>query len=265
MKAAAKGHLAVVQYLLEQGVELHFENDFALRLAASNGHLALVEFLVERGANLHAQDEYALVQAAEGGHLEIVRYLVGRGADIHAENGMALRLAATSGNLEVVEFLLGLGADLHVNEEEALKMALNRGHLEVVKTLVKRGAYFLDTKVFNAAVLGGHFQAVEFLLEQGADEIITDEYLDFLLRTKNFEVTNLFFSYNLRIKEKTPKLIVKILRLNLVKKNNVFFIKSELLRTYRRKLLPAIVYLLRHLFYRPGSPVFFQAVEVESS
>ena len=34
---------------------------YALRYSAKNGHLDIVKYLVENGANIHAQDDYALL------------------------------------------------------------------------------------------------------------------------------------------------------------------------------------------------------------
>jgi len=62
--------------LVEQGADLHAQNDYALRLAAENGHLKVVKYLLEQGANLHADNEKALRLAALYGHLEVVKYLL---------------------------------------------------------------------------------------------------------------------------------------------------------------------------------------------
>ena len=39
------------------------------------GHLEVVEYLVEQGADIHAQADYALSWAAREGHLEVSEYL----------------------------------------------------------------------------------------------------------------------------------------------------------------------------------------------
>ena len=51
--------------------------------AIEEGHLPVVQFLVEQGANIHADD---LRLAANQGHLDVVRYLVEQGGNIHAEH-----------------------------------------------------------------------------------------------------------------------------------------------------------------------------------
>jgi len=70
--------------------------------ACRKGHLKTVKYLVENGADIHGNNDYALKGAVGNGHLETVKYLVDNGADIHAENDCALRWSAGSGQQEVV-------------------------------------------------------------------------------------------------------------------------------------------------------------------
>jgi ankyrin repeat protein len=73
---AKNGRLDYVMIALNSGVDIHTENDFALRHASDEGHLDVVKFLVEKGADIHAQDDYALRIASRNGYLEVVKFLV---------------------------------------------------------------------------------------------------------------------------------------------------------------------------------------------
>ena len=44
--------------------------------AIKNNDLEKVKYLLEQGANLHDENEEALQRAAENGHLEVVKYLL---------------------------------------------------------------------------------------------------------------------------------------------------------------------------------------------
>jgi len=66
------------------GVNLHHENNYALKLASENGNLSVVKYLVENGADIHTADDYALRWASQCGHLPVVKYLLEKGANIHA-------------------------------------------------------------------------------------------------------------------------------------------------------------------------------------
>ena len=97
--------------------------------------VSVIKDLVEQGANVHANDDCALRWATENGHLEVVKYLVEQGADVHADDDCALRWAASSGHLKVVEYLVEQGADIHAEDDEALRWAANNGHFGVVEFL----------------------------------------------------------------------------------------------------------------------------------
>jgi len=67
--------------LLEQGADLHAQNDYALGRAAGKGHPEAAKRSAEQGADLHAWNDYSLRFAAKNGHLEVVKYLLEQGAN----------------------------------------------------------------------------------------------------------------------------------------------------------------------------------------
>jgi len=87
--------------LVEQGADLHAQNDYALRLAAENGHLKVVKYLLEQGANLHTKNDYALRWAAENGQLEVAKYLLKQGANSDRLSQKVLIKLLTTYNLQI--------------------------------------------------------------------------------------------------------------------------------------------------------------------
>jgi len=71
--AARNGHRELVKYLLEQGADLHAENDEALQLAAVNGHLEVVKYLLEQGADSNLINEQMLVELFTSYDLQITK------------------------------------------------------------------------------------------------------------------------------------------------------------------------------------------------
>ena len=51
--------------------------DDALRWASWYGHLQIVKYLVQKGVDIHAQKDAALMWASKNGHLQVVKYLEG--------------------------------------------------------------------------------------------------------------------------------------------------------------------------------------------
>lgn len=120
MKAAAKGHVAVVKLLLDEGgadpnaragVRLHGAT--ALYLAAQGTHAAAAQALLERGAHVDAAvtevNTTPLFAAAERGDPPTVGTLLRHGADPRAHlnwNGLnAAHMAAVRGHVAVLELL----------------------------------------------------------------------------------------------------------------------------------------------------------------
>lgn len=68
--------------LVESGVDIHAEDDHALRTAAEDGLTEQVRWLLDRGANPNARKCYALYEAMRTGHTETARILVERGANV---------------------------------------------------------------------------------------------------------------------------------------------------------------------------------------
>ena len=130
--SAKKGELPILVYAINKG-NLTARRNYYLSVAAENGHLNIVKYLVEQGIDF--QEEDALVYAVRNGHLDIVKYLVEKGSDIHINNEEPLREASKRGYLNIVKYLVERGADIHVNDDEPLRKARQNGHVDVVQYL----------------------------------------------------------------------------------------------------------------------------------
>jgi len=135
--ASENGHIDVVRYLIENGVTITHKC-IALRHASKGGHKDIVRYLVENGANIHSSS--SLKYASEGGHTDVVQYLFERGANIHADNNYALRFASKNGRSDVVKFLIEKGANIHADGDYALRVAGEGGYTDAVQYLLESGA-----------------------------------------------------------------------------------------------------------------------------
>ena len=92
-------------------------NDKALIEAVYDGDLKTIKYLIEQGADIHAQNDQSLKYSAKNENLEIIKYFIEQGADIHAQNDKALIEAAHKGKLEIVEYFVEQGSDIHVHDD----------------------------------------------------------------------------------------------------------------------------------------------------
>jgi ankyrin repeat protein len=106
--SAERGDLVLVKYAIAKGVDIHYNNEYALRAACAMGHLEMAKYLISLGANIYKYFEDVLKLASLNGHLEMVKYLVSLGADVHINNDIALQVAIKYGRRRVVEYLQSL-------------------------------------------------------------------------------------------------------------------------------------------------------------
>ncbi|PEY32835.1 hypothetical protein CN354_20535 [Bacillus cereus] len=116
--AAKKGHLEVVEYLINKGIDIEARGGTfdasALNLAAGEGHWEIVKYLIEAGAELDVSlaKRNPLFGAIYGGYKEVAEFLVEKGIDIsirytgeNIKNMDAYEYAREFGQTEIAEYL----------------------------------------------------------------------------------------------------------------------------------------------------------------
>ncbi|KAJ2454061.1 hypothetical protein EV183_001784 [Coemansia sp. RSA 2336] len=110
-------------------LDIHEDDDVALRIAAGLGHVAIVQQLLDAGADADAAEGEPLALAAGNGHVQVVRLLLERGASARSSHSQALRAAVMTGDAATacIEELLAYGADMHIMNNSCLLAACYRG------------------------------------------------------------------------------------------------------------------------------------------
>lgn len=172
--AAGYNRVPVVEYLLENGAEVHASDKgglVPLHNACSYGHYEVTELLVKHGANVNVADLWKftpLHEAAAKGKYEIVKLLLKHGADSSKKNrdgAMPLDLVRES-DQDVADLLRG---------NAALLDAAKKGNLARVQRLVTqenincRDAQGRNSTPLHLAAGYNNFEVAEYLLENGAD------------------------------------------------------------------------------------------------
>jgi ankyrin repeat protein len=227
--AAQNNQLDVVDLLIRAGAKVNAKNRYGmipLALAVTNGNYAITKRLLEAGADFRAQvpgTGTVLLTAARIGNPDIIKTLLSSGADVNdaepTSGQTALMWAATEGHDIAVKVLLAAGADIWSRSYEnqtALFFAVRKGDISTVDALLTAGAdvneridpedtpncdlcatYPPGTKIsplgdpmLVVAIVNGHFELADFLLNKGADPNAAGTRwspLHALARVRNYE------------------------------------------------------------------------------
>lgn len=134
--AVLKNNIKAIEYLLDNDVDIHAQNDRALLLACCNSKLEVVKYLVERGADIYADECGAFRWAANHGVAESVKYLIELGIDIHAQDDFAFTNAFYGGDVETVKVLLEHGAKFDCLDNSPLQIALGNRNKDLLQYII---------------------------------------------------------------------------------------------------------------------------------
>ena len=192
-----------------------------LMLAAAKGKKQAVDFLLSKGADPSLRTligRNLLHAAVEGGDVSIVETVLSLDIPVTVnsidEHGHTpLMIAANSNNLETLEFLLRNGADPFLKDEKGrnvlhISVRHDDGCTDVIERLLSFGMDIdsRDDKGYTPlmdAVALANVQAVNYLLEKGADPTLTANngwsLLHFACQGGNTTIIKKILSYGLDV------------------------------------------------------------------
>ena len=150
--ASRKGHLKVVQALLEHGADHETRDKFGwrpLEWVSATEHIDVVQALLDHGAEVKAKDKYkntSLHVASRFKQAAVARMLLERGAEANArnrKNEIPLHWASEMGHMEGARVLLEYGADVdarNIENATPLQIASQMGHTDLVQLLLRYSA-----------------------------------------------------------------------------------------------------------------------------
>lgn len=162
----SSGQSDIVAKMLARDIDIHTQDDAALRYSAWHGQTNVVYDLLKLGANVHARNNEALMMSCRFGFIQIVRALI-ECSDIRSVEKSALKECCARGQTEIMDLLLGHGAQVsndllwcairydqpvivqklleceinpNIDNGAALMMSCYRGRTDIAKILIKWGA-----------------------------------------------------------------------------------------------------------------------------
>ena len=114
IQASSRGYLPFVKLLVDNGADIHAQNDLGYRLAAIANKLEVVEFLLTKGIDINNDAGNSLITAVENRAIPMITLLLDKGANIHVYHDISLRIAAFKGYTEIVDLLIARGANINM-------------------------------------------------------------------------------------------------------------------------------------------------------
>lgn len=108
--------------------------------AAILNDIAALQRAIDNGYDLHANQDSVLRTAVTFESYDVVKYAISNGGDVNANSGDALEKAAIWGKLGMIQLLVENGADVNVNNSGPLYWAVLAGNNDVAQYLVDHGS-----------------------------------------------------------------------------------------------------------------------------
>ena len=107
LSAARTGNINKLKISLDNGIDIHYCDDLALRCAKESGQIEAVIFLLENGANIYVLDDNsALRYSSLRGDIETINYLRKKGTCSHEAKLYSTYSAILCGYDEIVSLFL---------------------------------------------------------------------------------------------------------------------------------------------------------------
>jgi len=137
--AAQEGDVAVVDLMIQAGVDPSTKGNWAIRYASESGHLPVVNRLLQDKRLDTSACADAFRDASTQGHMSIVnRLLQDERMDPSAQKNWPIQWASRHGHLSIVDHLLrDRRVDPSANGNNALLVAAEHGQLAVVDRLLQ--------------------------------------------------------------------------------------------------------------------------------
>jgi ankyrin repeat protein len=177
--ASANGQLEVVQYLIENKIDVPQEVLMHEAVKSLDGGLDVIKYLIEKGvgSQRHVRGRRpppsifpdVALSAAASGNLQVVQYFLEN--NLAQPNSELLQMAASKGSLELVHYLLTKNITIDDMDDNVINNAARGGHLHIVRYLVERNLEMPTNNTLVFAASNGHLNVLKYLIEMGIGDV----------------------------------------------------------------------------------------------
>jgi len=152
------------KFIEEEKIDITEYIDKLLELACSQDRLKMVDYLISNGADIHFSDDFALRHMTRIGNFDWVKKLVKMGANVTARDNEPIKTAVRNGYIDIAKFLIDNGAK--ITDKDLIYSSKFFGDGNITKLLVENGAYTEDLYVLEQWVRRSYRRSYFDLLEK---------------------------------------------------------------------------------------------------
>jgi len=159
----------LLRCFIDNGADVTYDNNFALRCYASRCETDKVKMLLENGADVHAYNDEAIRHCGLNHHIDIGY------SDVNT----------TQTYIETIQSLLQYGANASANNSEILLYNINKKYIAVIKLLIRYGADINQVSNYEIKLSKNDIETIDLVLNSNlhADPVLI---ISILLRVAKY-------------------------------------------------------------------------------
>ncbi|AVL94538.1 ankyrin repeat protein [Moumouvirus australiensis] len=189
---ANSNKIETFKFLMENGADISYWNNYAISLAIKDKNFEIVELLLDKGVDPFCRDNYVLKYAVFYDNINIVKKLIQMGVDPLIYQDYLLAFCSQQGCFITLKYLLELG--LRTGDQTIIYRAIERNHEDCFRILIQTTNNFDNDQILNFCVKNNHLQFIIILLELYNDIIITEDILITAYQNKFFDIIELLLN-----------------------------------------------------------------------
>lgn len=158
--------------LLMEDIDIRFSNDSFLRIAIRNKAGKMIKYLLEQGLDVCAEDNFAIKCACmymNSSMINYVRLLIDYGADFRTDNDFPICCAAYGCRWDTIKLLVDLGCDINANDGYVIGKIIFAKRHKMLQYAADIGGDLTNSKFVKAAVFVKSHKCLKILMDCGAD------------------------------------------------------------------------------------------------
>lgn len=196
-----------IKDLINQGADIHYNNDYPLYLTTLNNNLKTVILLLENNCKVNYDTFLASVYK---NNIDVVKLFLKK--NININKCEAIRISIINNNVEMFKLLLLYN---RANFDEILNYNIFYCNLEFIKILKYYGANFSKYKILfdicNISKNDSHYEIIKYLLENGAKlDIYNTNPISWCIKENNKNIIKLFLDNKININNKCVELCYNV-------------------------------------------------------